>query len=363
MLSPRSKRNLHRIIPYGVIWLLVGWILLFVQEAATLNQNLNPTSAITLTPEVFVFASIAVTLVGLSVGTVEVLWLGHLFKRRSFTQKILYKVAFYTFFLLLIMIVIYPMAAGLELDLSPLHPEVLKKLSNFFVSIDFASTCISLAFSLFLSLFYSEISENLGHAVLMNFFTGKYHRPTEEERIFLFSDMKSSTSIAERLGHIRYFELLREYYSDFSDAIISHSGEIYQYVGDEIIISWKYPDGIGKGHCIGCFLAMKEDLKKRADWYTENFGVAPTFKAAMHIGKVTTGEIGALKKEIIFTGDVLNTTARIQGLCNSFATDLLLSGDLVKRLPPMAHIGFKAVGRHRLKGKEEGMELFMPIYK
>lgn len=358
MLTPKSKRNLYRIIPFGVIWLFVGWILLFVQEAATLNQNLNPTSAISLTPAVFVFASIAITLVGLAVGTVEVLWLGNLFQNRSFTQKILYKVAFYTFFLLLIMIVIYPMAAGLELNVSPIDPIVLEKLSNFFVSIEFVSTSISLAFSLFVSLFYAEISENLGHAVLMNFFTGKYHKPIEEERVFLFSDMKSSTTIAERLGHIRYFELLKEYYSDFSDAIVGHSGEIYQYVGDEIIISWKYSDGIKNGNCIGCFLAMKDDLKKREDWYRDTFGIAPTFKAGMHIGKVTTGEIGALKKEIIFTGDVLNTTARIQGLCNTFKTDLLLSEDLVLKLSHQENYGFKAAGNHRLKGKEERMELY-----
>jgi len=69
------------------------------------------------------------------------------------------------------------------------------------------------------------------------------------------------------------------------------------------------------------FFAMKEDLRKRADWYNKDFGLLPAFKAGLHFGKVTTGEIGALKKEIIFTGDVLNTTARIQGLCNHHKVD------------------------------------------
>ena len=156
----------------------------------------------------------------------------------------------------------YPLAAGVELNVSPFDTQVWDKFSNFLTSMEFVSTSVSIAFSLFTSLFYSEISENVGHGVLMNFFTGKYHKPTEEKRIFLFSDMKSSTAIAEQLGHIKYFELLREYYADFSDAIIRHAGEIYQYVGDEIVISWEYEDGIKANNCLNCFFAMKEDRQE-----------------------------------------------------------------------------------------------------
>jgi adenylate cyclase len=192
----------------------------------------------------------------------------------------------------------------------------------------------------------------------MNFFTGKYHKPIEEKRIFLFSDMKSSTTIAEQLGHIKYFELLREYYSDFSDAIIRNSGEVYQYIGDEIVVSWKYEEGIKNNNCINCFFAMKEALNKKSDWYLSTFDVGPTFKAGMHVGKVTTGEIGALKKEIIFTGDVLNTTARIQGLCNQLNVDVLVSEDLINELQLQKEIRTTSLGATELKGKEKNIELF-----
>ena len=358
MLSPKKKRNISRIIPFGVIWLVLGWINLFSQEAAKQDQNLNTSGAINVTPEVFFFASIAVTTVGLLVGAIEVVWMGNLFSKASFLQKIGYKVVFYTIFLLVVIFITFPIAAGVELYVSPLDPIVWERFSNFLTSIEFASTLVSISFSLFVSLFYSEISENIGHGVLMNFFTGKYHKPIEEKRIFLFSDMKSSTTIAEQLGHIKYFELLREYYSDFSDAIIRHSGEVYQYIGDEIVISWKYEDGIRTNNCINCFFAMKEDLKKRADWYTATFGVAPAFKAGLHVGGVTTGEIGALKKEIIFTGDVLNTTSRIQGLCNQYNVDILVSEDLIKSLNLEPEFKINSLGIFELKGKEENLELF-----
>ena len=78
-------------------------------------------------------------------------------------------------------------------------------------------TTVYMAAVIIVSLFYAEVSENIGPGVLANFFTGKYHTPIEEERIYMFLDMKSSTTIAENLGHVKYFEMLREYYSDLSE--------------------------------------------------------------------------------------------------------------------------------------------------
>lgn len=361
MPSPKTKRNISRIIPFGVIWLVLGWVNLFSQEAvltAALEENSTQSAVIRMTPTVFLFASIAIIIVGLLVGTIEVVWLGHLFGKKSFLKKIGYKLIFYTIFLLLIILISYPIAAALESQISLLDPIVLDKLWDFLGNIEFVSTMVSISLSLFVSMFYSEISENIGHGMLMNFFTGRYHQPIEEKRIFLFSDMKSSTTIAEKLGHVEYFKLLRKYYSDFSDAIIRHSGEVYQYIGDEIVISWKYQDGIKNYNCINCFFAMKEALIKKADWYDKTFGVVPTFKVGLHVGEVTTGEIGALKKEIIFTGDVLNTTARIQGLCNPYKVNNLISNDLIKELKLGNVYQITSLGATKLKGKEEKMELF-----
>ena len=117
----------------------------------------------------------------------------------------------------------------------------------------------------------------------------------------MFLDMRSSTALAEQLGHVRYFKLLREYYNDLSDAIVDHYGEVYQYVGDEVVISWPSSLGLKSKNCIRCFYAMKERLRNRAAHYMKKYGVTPTFKAGLHCGKVTVGEIGALKKDIFFT--------------------------------------------------------------
>lgn len=216
---------------------------------------------------------------------------------------------------------------------------------------------VQLSFHLLVSLLYAEISENLGQNVLLNFFTGKYHKPVAETRIFMFADMKSSTTIAEQLGHIKYFELLKAYYFDLSNAIVKNHGEVYQYIGDEIVISWKLKAGFDKNHCVRCFFDMKSDLLKKKNNYLKKYGVFPDFKAALHFGEVTTGEIGALKKEIFFTGDVLNTTARIQGLCNEYSVDLLVSKALIDRLDLNDDYVVQDLGKPQLKGKIDALDL------
>ena len=205
---------------------------------------------------------------------------------------------------------------------------------------------------------YAEFSQSIGVGTLSNFFLGKYHHPVEEERIFMFLDMKSSTTIAENLGHVKYFQMLKEYFFDLSVAVIDYAGTIYQYAGDEMIISWKLKDGLKNNNCISCFFAMKRALEIQAEKYNSQFGLVPEFKAGVHRGVVTAGVIGPLKKEIIFTGDVLNTSARIQGLCNLYQADLLVSEDLaqVLRLPDQYQM--RSVGENLLKGRVKTMEIF-----
>jgi adenylate cyclase len=207
-----------------------------------------------------------------------------------------------------------------------------------------------------ISLFISDVIDNIGMEAMKNFFIGKYHKPIEEERIFMFLDMNSSTAIAEKLGHLKYFELLNQYYSDISEAIIQSSGEIYQYAGDEVVVSWQKDRT--NNNWILCFTNICDIFKKESNNYISAFGLVPGFKAGFHFGKVTTGEIGVIKKEIIFTGDVLNTTARIQGKCKSFNVDNLISEDLVNITSKNSHLKFKEIGECELRGRDAKIRLY-----
>jgi len=86
-------------------------------------------------------------------------------------------------------------------------------------------------------------------------------------------------------------------------------------------------------------------------------GLIPIFKAGLHYGQVTTEEIGVIKKEIIFTRDVLNTTAGIEGPRNQFNVDMLISSFLVEKLH-LQRYKIRTLGFSVLRGKDEQIELY-----
>jgi len=359
MLSPKSKRNLYRIIPFALIWLIFSIIYTLLEKGilgnlATYPSTGNPynfSNNILITP-------LTALITGLIIGTIEIRWLNKLFIRKSFTTKIIFKTLVYLAFIISSLLGLTIIANAIELQTNIFSKAVWDNVMDFFSSFAFWSVEIYITGIIAVSLFYTEVSENLGQEVLINFFKGKYHNPTEEERIFMFADMRSSTTIAESLGHVKYFEMLKEYYSDLSDSIIKHSGEIYQYVGDEIIVSWKLKNGLRDNNCIQCFYSMKASLKKHEKKYQKKFGILPDFKAGFHFGEVTIGEIGVIKKDITFSGDVLNTTARIQGLCNSYNVDILISENLLKKIRLETQFNIIELGENELRGRDEKIKLF-----
>ena len=357
-LTPEFQRNLSRIAPFGVIWFVTALIFLINDISLTRYQNFNPSTDITLSIPVIIFGTLAMAIVGLLVGTVEMVILEKRFRNFSLMRKVTYKLGVYLILMILLISITYPIAAAIEAKTGLADVEVWSKTARFFGSLTFLNTFLQLFFTLLLSLIYAAVSENLGHHVLRNFFTGKYHKPIVERRIFMFLDMKHSTTIAEQLGHVKYYELLKDYYESMSDSIIHFKGEVYQYIGDEVVVSWKEQSGLDEGNCIKCFYAIKKNLRNQSDSFVEKYNVIPDFKAGIHVGEVTTGEIGALKKEIVFTGDVLNTTARIQSLCKEYKSDLIISDILLSALKNIASFSTTSLGELTLRGKSNPIHLF-----
>lgn len=162
---------------------------------------------------------------GLILGSIEVLLLGKVFIRLSFIQKIIFKTLFYIGSIIIFLFGIGTLTNSVILNLSPFHSEVFDTMKVFFFNFAFWSVIIYSVFFISISLFIIEVSEYLGLNVFRNYLTGRYHQPREEERIFMFLDMKSSTTIAEELGHLHYYDLLNQYYADITDAIINTYGE------------------------------------------------------------------------------------------------------------------------------------------
>jgi adenylate cyclase len=192
---------------------------------------------------------------------------------------------------------------------------------------------------------------------LMQLLAGHYQQPVSEDRIFLFVDLKGSTQLAETLGNDRYSRFVRDFFADASLAIETTRGEVYQYVGDEVVVTWPSKLGLSHANVLHCFFEMQHRIEERQDYYLRKYGVVPEFKAGAHGGPVTTVLVGTVHRELVYHGDVLNTTARIQAQCNALGSKFLVSDSLYRQLGAQPEYQFTQLGNHKLRGKAGATEL------
>lgn len=202
-----------------------------------------------------------------------------------------------------------------------------------------------------------QINNKFGHRNFWNILRGRYNTPKQEKRIFMFLDLNDSTTLAETLGNEKYHSLLKDFFADITDPIINNKGNIYQYVGDEVVVAWDYHKGLESEHCIKCFFEIKETIRKKKDYYHNCYDAIPTFKAGFHSGNVVAGEVGIVKRDITYSGDIMNTTARILGKCGELNKEILVSADLLSLLDLSTNYQTRLLGTIQLKGKTKGIAI------
>ncbi len=203
---------------------------------------------------------------------------------------------------------------------------------------------------------YIEINEKYSPGVFMDIIKGKYMQPKIEKRIIMFMDLKDSTPIAEKLGHVENFKFIRDFIFHVSMALIEHDGRIYQYVGDEIVVSWLF-DKKNTKKCMASIIEARKNLQKNSDQFRRRYDIVPEFRVGLHMGDVTVGEIGVIKKDLAMSGDTMNTTARIRSACNELNQKFIMSKDFMDNSELTEWQG-ESLGIVDLKGKATGIELF-----
>lgn len=289
---------------------------------------------------------------GLVLGLIEEFILFNKFKRRPMYSLLITRTIIYaaTVFTCLVIFISISRAIALDYSFSQAVEEYVKHEMfryDFMFSI---ATC-------FVINFIMQIDKFFGPGVFRKLLSGKYHSPREEERIFMFIDMKGSTGMAEKLGDLKFSYLLQDFFYDVNQAISYTNGEIYQYVGDEVVVSWPIHKKLNKEKCIECFFLIENILNNKKSAYYKQYQVVPEFKAGVHYGKVIAAWVGELKKEIVYHGDVLNTTARILSQCKELKHNLLISEELYNLLDN--HNDYNPVNLKDifLRGKEKPINL------
>ena len=348
-----------------VFWITLSWTVISIlqmgYELAVLEEYgfeyrwSNP-------GEVFTYILIntsAFVVNGFIGGIVVVFLLQNWIRNQSYISGILNGLGLYTIlFFIMTCIQTFFVVRSISDGNTSFFTSYLRGLADYFFSYEFARMFPFWLLVLIGTLITLFVNDKYGPGIFRKFLMGKYFEPTSEERIFLFVDLKGATSIAERLGEKQYFLFLQSVFKDITPVLIETKGEVYQYVGDEVTISWKIELGIKDLNCIKCFKGIQKKFEQLNQTYEDKFGAIPIFKAGIHCGPVMSGELGVIKREIIYSGDVLNTTARIMEKCNELGEPVLLSQQVVSKFES-TKLAVRSAGEVYLRGKEEAIHLYI----
>ena len=339
----------------GVIFLTVAWYVYYITAVWGMLDHMEDGALKTYATGPGIHVEMLVSAVGLGVLLAVVNHLAEVpaFRRKSVGHIILLKGVFYLASLSLLILVIHGVfllffftweeIQGLW---GAMSPRLLTSLGVFLIL-----SSLGLAFLM-------EVRRKVGPGNLGALLIGRYHRPREEDRLFLFLDLKGSTAIAERLGHSRYSQFIRQCYHDLTEFVLLFQAQIYQFVGDEVVLTWPQNRGKAGRKSLDTFFAFQERLAEKQDWYQDEFGVAPEFRGGVEEGFVTATEVGDIKREIAFHGDALNTAARLLELCREYDTAVLVSGRIRESIATEPGLFTQLQGEINLRGKTEPVTVY-----
>lgn len=194
---------------------------------------------------------------------------------------------------------------------------------------------------------------------LRELLVGVHQAPVvEAERIFMVLEIKSATTIADALGNLGFSRFMQEFFADLTSALLLTKAEVYQYVGNTLILTWSLEVGLHHARCVRCFLLIQQKTEDRRLAYLQEYGYYPQVRAGLHVGLIVAAWVGGLKQKTIYHGDALSVTARIQGLCQELDQELLTSRDLLEQLPPTVGLQADYVHTLYLRGRQQQMSLY-----
>lgn len=337
-------------------WIIANLLLVSVMQLQSLM--ISETFSVSVTGRFGPLVLIAVVL-GVSYGVI--LGLTNYYLDRKFFRKlalgkiIVFKTVLSLCVLILILIILR--YAFFDLLILPTLPAGANFVKDQAWGLLFWLLVIYYFFMTLIISFINQVNKKYGPGILLPLLLGRYRDPKEEERIFIFMDLKSSVTIAERLGHLKYSAFIRDCFSDINEMLYLFRAQVYQYVGDEVVVTWPEDEGLKNHFCIEFYFACNRQFRKRTEYYLGNYGLLPDFKAGAHTGTVTTVEIGEVKRDIAYHGDALNTAARIQSVCNDYNKNFIASKVLIDKVGPHPNMKTQELGMILLKGKTTQVEL------
>ncbi len=173
----------------------------------------------------------------------------------------------------------------------------------------------------------------------------------------LFCDIRSFTAMSEKMAAAEVVSLLNRYFTALGQCITAHHGIINKYIGDAIMAIFGAPVA-SQNSAEDAFLAamdMRKALVQVNKEFIEDGLPELKFGIGIHTGPVFAGTIGAENRmEYTVIGDTVNTASRLESLCKTYTTDLLVSEAAASKLKTPLEFVTDA----QIRGKTEPMKVY-----
>jgi len=173
----------------------------------------------------------------------------------------------------------------------------------------------------------------------------------------VFSDLKGSTSLGERLDTETLREVLTIYFAEMQAVLERHGGTVEKFIGDAIMAVFGLPT-VHEDDALRAVRAaheMQEALSKVNARLEATWGVRLENRTGVNTGEVVAGDVTIGQR--LVTGDTVNTAARLEQNCPPLE---VLVGDPTYRLVKDA-VEVEEVAPLELKGKAERVPAYRLI--
>lgn len=317
-ISPLTRYKLRKLLLYALVTAAVGLVLMLFSG----HVGLIP--------------ALGWGLVGIWTGVLEEFLFGRRFRSLAIPLQFIGKAVAVNAFT--IAIVLLALATDLGHSL-PYGMEARFATGTHFTDTNLIRTALQVVVVTSVAILIVQVEEFMGRRFFMGFLLGWYDKPRESERVVLSIDLVSSSALNERLGDMLYFRFLNFTHSLMTEAVLRHDAEIHKYVGDEVIFTWTMREGLHNFNCLALYFDIRGRLEAHRHEMMREFGAFPQFRGGLHGGRVITAQVGHIKRAIDLSGDVMNTTSRVESLAKTLKVDLLITQELLDRMPD-AHLNY-----------------------
>ena len=213
-----------------------------------------------------------------------------------------------------------------------------------------------------MAVFAKKVSKNVMDDLIKNS-SDTLLTPRNKEVTVFFSDIRSFTSISERLADPkRVILMLNTYMTPMVENITKHHGTVDKFIGDAVMAYWNAPIEV-QNHADKALLSALEQQKKLKELNTElyeTFGVHIAIGIGIHTGMVTIGEMGSVgRSDYTIIGDNVNLASRLEGLNKLYGSSIIISSHTKEALQNQYQL--RSLDIVKVKGKKSAVEIFEVI--